>query len=279
MNADDFGLTPGVCAGILRAHRDGIVTSTSVLTAGPAFAAHVRALRDSGLPAGLHLAVVGEDPPLLSAAEIPSLVDRHGRFPISWRQFLASAARGAIDPADLDREFAAQRDSLAGAGIRATHVDTHQNLHLWPTVTSAVVRLALSAEIPVLRVTRSRRFGPVEIGVRALASVAARRARRAGLVVPDVAVGLDQAGSVDDATLREMITDLERGRGHADLTVHPASDPDPDRVRYSWGYSWSRELAAVCAPGVRDLVERAGFRLGSFADVALASRPHAAESG
>lgn len=74
MNADDYGLTPGVCEGILRAHREGIVTSTSVLTPAPAFEAHVGALRDSGLAAGLHLAVVGEDPPLLSASEIPSLV-------------------------------------------------------------------------------------------------------------------------------------------------------------------------------------------------------------
>lgn len=118
MNADDYGLTPGVCEGILRAHREGIVTSTSVLTPAPAFEAHVGALRDSGLAAGLHLAVVGEDPPLLSASEIPSLVDRRGRFPLSWRQFMAAAARGAIDPADLDREFSAQHERLTGAGIR-----------------------------------------------------------------------------------------------------------------------------------------------------------------
>lgn len=273
MNADDYGLTPGVCEGILRAHREGIVTSTSVLTPAPAFEAHVGALRDSGLAAGLHLAVVGEDPPLLSASEIPSLVDRRGRFPLSWRQFMAAAARGAIDPADLDREFSAQHERLTGAGIRPTHLDTHQNLHLWPTVTSAVLRLANSAGIPVVRVTRSRRLGPVELGVRALASVAARRARRAGLVVPDVAAGLDEAGSVDDATLAAMVTRLGRARGHADLTVHPGSDPDPDRVRYQWGYSWPGELAAVCAPGARELVERAGFRLGSFADLALAARP------
>ena len=31
VNADDFGLTRGVSAGILAAHRHGIVTSTTVL--------------------------------------------------------------------------------------------------------------------------------------------------------------------------------------------------------------------------------------------------------
>ena len=46
VNADDFGLTPGVCPGILRGHRDGVVTSTSVLTVAPAFDDHAASLSD-----------------------------------------------------------------------------------------------------------------------------------------------------------------------------------------------------------------------------------------
>ena len=80
VNADDYGLTEGISRGILRGHRDGIITSTSALVRGPAYPTV------SGWPAdvpslgvGVHLAAVGEDPPLLSAAEIPTLVGRRGR--------------------------------------------------------------------------------------------------------------------------------------------------------------------------------------------------------
>ena len=178
VNADDFGLTPGVCAGILRAHRDGIVSSTTALAVGPAFAANARALVDSGLPTGAHLAVIGEDPPVLGASEVPSLVDGRGRFPLSWRTFVRRAALGRVDPEDLRRECSAQLDVLHDAGVRPTHVDAHQNLHLWPSVATVVVDLARERDIPAVRLTRTRRWTPTSLGVRALSARLERRVRR-----------------------------------------------------------------------------------------------------
>lgn len=276
VNADDFGLTPGVCRGILEAHRDGIVTSTSALTPAPAFDRHAPALRDSGLAAGLHLCAVGEDPPLLSAREVPTLVDQQGRFPLTWKQFLRRAIRRQVDPADLAREFEAQHAALTGAGIHPTHVDSHQNLHLWPAVGAAAITLAARHRIPVLRVTRTHERSPVSSGVKVLGARVTRRARRTGLVVPDAAIGLDTAGAVDAATLRSMIERLGRSGGHADLTVHPGADPDPDRDRYDWGYSWSGELRAVRSPDMDEHIRRNGLSLGTFADLAEAARftPH-----
>lgn len=267
VNADDFGLTPGICAGILRGHRDGVVTSTSALTTGPAFAAHAPALRDSGLPTGIHLCAVGEDPPVLSAAEVPSLVDRRGRFPMTWKRFVDRAARGLVDRDDLAREFAAQAEVLLDAGIRPSHVDSHQNLHLWPSVGAVALDLAAEHRIAVMRVTRTQAFGPRSIAVRTLARRAARHARRRGLVVPDSAIGLDDAGSMDAARLRMAVDRLSGGRGSADLTVHPGESHDPERSRYAWGYSWPTELDALCAPELRRQIDQRGFRLGSFTDI------------
>lgn len=271
VNADDFGLTPGVCDGILTAHRHGILTSTSVLTPAPAFARHAAALRDSGLAAGLHLCAVGEDPPLLGPAEIPTLVDRHGRFPMSWRHFLVRAAGGRIDADDLRREFEAQHEALRTEGITPTHVDSHQNLHLWPAVGSVAVDLAVRHRIPVLRVTGTDRRGPLSLGVRLLGRRLVRRARRRDLLVPDVATGLDNAGGVDENRLRDMISWVGRADGHGDITVHPGSEHDPDRERYRWGYTWPEELRALCAPGMREHVSHSGLELGSFVDLVLAS--------
>ena len=55
VNADDFGLTAGVSRGILRAHREGLVTSTTVLASLPAQPElDATATASPGLGLGLH---------------------------------------------------------------------------------------------------------------------------------------------------------------------------------------------------------------------------------
>ena len=271
VNADDFGLTPGVCRGILAAQAQGVVTSTTALAVAPAFDAWAGELRDSGLAVGAHLCAVGEDPPVLTAAEVPTLVDSNGRFPLTWRQFLLRAARGGIDPDDLSREFSAQLDLLQGAGLTLTHVDAHQNLQLWPMVARVALDLAQERGIAAVRVTRSSKWGPTAAGVRILSSALQRRARSAGMVFPAGSTGLDEAGHLELDRLVAAVERLGRsGARTAEIAVHPGEPDDPDRSRYRWGYQWADELSALCAPRVRRAVAEAGFRLGSFAELAAA---------
>lgn len=274
VNADDFGLTTGVCAGILRAAEHGIVRSTSVLANAPAFEANAGRLRDSGLATGLHLCAVGEDPPLLTAAEVPSLVDAAGRFPATWRQFCSQAATGRVDPDDLAREFDAQADACLGSGLRLSHIDAHQNLQLWPSVGQLAVTLAQRHGARVVRVPSTRRVGATSLGVRSLGIAARRRVRRNQLVVPDHAAGLDTAGQMSQSTMMATIEYLGRLGGHADLAVHPGEAFDPDRARYRWDYSWPNELIALCSPEVASAVSAAGFTLGSFVDLAALVDQH-----
>src|SRR3974377_864725 len=56
LNADDFGLSEGVNRGIIRAHEQGIVTSTSLMVRWPAAAEAARcAQQHPRLSFGLHL--------------------------------------------------------------------------------------------------------------------------------------------------------------------------------------------------------------------------------
>ena len=268
VNADDFGLTPGVCTGILRGHRDGIISSTTALAVGPAFGAHATALVDSGLPTGAHLAVVGEDPPVLSAREIPTLVDEHGRFPLSWTTFVRRAALGRIDRDDLRREFRAQIAVLRDAGVQPTHIDAHQNIHLWPSVANVVIDVAQQEGISALRLTRTHVWTPTSLGVRTLSVALERRARRAGMRVPAASTGLDEAGHLTQQRLLTAVDELAAtGAPSAELATHPGAADDPERARYRWNYTWPDELAALCSAETRDAVARSGFELGSFADL------------
>lgn len=269
VNADDYGLTTGVSRAILRGHRDGIVTSTSVLAVAPAFESTAGWLRDTeGIGAGAHLAAVGEDPPLLSAREVPTLVDRQGRFPISWRQFLARMALGRIDPEDLRREFRAQLDRLTAAGLSLIHVDTHQHLHLWPGVATVVLDLAAQSGIGAMRLTRSAARSPVGRYVRRLSQRLERTARRRDMQFTAAATGLDEAGTLDAPRMVAAIDGLAASAApSAELGTHPGEADDPELERYRWGYVWPQELVALLAAETRAAVERGGFVLGSYADL------------
>jgi predicted glycoside hydrolase/deacetylase ChbG (UPF0249 family) len=269
VNADDYGLTPGVSRAIIDGHRAGIVTSTSVIALGPAFTATRPWLDDApGLGTGAHLALVGEDPPLLSATEIPTLVDRHGHLPLSWRQFLPRAAAGRIDPDDVQRELGAQIQCLLDAGLALDHLDTHQNLHLWPMVRRVVMDLGALHGIRAIRITRSRDRGPVGATVRRLAGRLDQACVHAGWACPEASTGLDEAGHLAEPDMVQALFRLAATGAHsAELATHPGAPGDPDRHRYRWGYQWEDELAALRSAGVRQAVDELGFRLGSFGDL------------
>ena len=268
VNADDYGLTEGVSRAILAAAADGIVTSTSVLAVAPAFGSTARWLADTEVGVGAHLALVGEDPPLLSAREVPTLVDPSGAFNRSWRQLLPKVALGRIDPADVRRELDAQLEAIRGAGLSVTHVDTHQHVHLWPTLGSIVLSVAGAAGIGAVRIIRSTARSPVGVSVARLGRRFERRATAAGFRWPASATGLDEAGSLAGARLVDAIDRLgATGAPSVELATHPGEADDPDLDRYRWGYRWSDELEALRSPEARAAVARHGFRLGTYADL------------
>jgi predicted glycoside hydrolase/deacetylase ChbG (UPF0249 family) len=272
VNADDMGLTPGVCRAVQRAHADGVVTSTSVLAVGTAFEQAATAVRDAGdLALGAHLAIVGEDRPLLSAREVPTLVDRQGRFPLSYRTVVARGAAGRIDADDVAREFRAQLERVRGIGVPVTHLDTHQHTHLWPAVAAVVVDLAREAGIRCVRLPGSRRRGPLGAGVRLLAGRLRHRLDRAGLHTTGGYAGLDEAGHLDGTRFAGALQRLtDEDVATAEINTHPGEEPEADLARFAWGYRWADELAMLTGPSTRTLVERLGWRLGTFADVAVA---------
>ena len=272
VTADDLGLTAGVNEAVRRGHVDGVVTATSLLAVGTAFDDAARVLRDHPtLEVGAHLALVGEDPPLLSAREVPTLVDRDGRFPLGYRTVVARGLAGRVDPDDVRRELAAQLERVRGVGLPVTHVDTHQHTHLWPVVGRVVTELALAAGIPAVRLPRSRAVGVTGVGVGVLGRGLRRRLERAGLTTTDDYAGLDEAGAMDEdrlvATLRAAAA---RGARTLEVNTHPGVADDPHTARFAWGYRWADELAALTSARTRAAVEACGYRLTGFAGLGAA---------
>jgi predicted glycoside hydrolase/deacetylase ChbG (UPF0249 family) len=161
VNADDFGLTRGVSAGILAAHRQGIVTSTTVLVTAKVDREQLAQAREAGLGLGLHLNLTLGAP--LTRGR--SLVDGHGAFVRDPRR---AAARAEAHEVRAEAEAQVERfEELVGRP--PTHIDTHHHVGLHPPVREVVLELA-------------RRLG---VAVRSQDAAARTRARSAGLRTTD----------------------------------------------------------------------------------------------
>ena len=142
VNADDFGLSASVNAGIVRAHALGIVTSTTLLATGAAFdEAVAMARRYPALGVGVHLDLV-EGRPRCAPSQVPSLLSSAGTFVGGTPALASRAFRGRLAYRELVLELVAQIARVVDAGIRPTHVDTHQHAHCLPVVCAAVLEAA-----------------------------------------------------------------------------------------------------------------------------------------
>lgn len=137
VNADDFGFTRDTNAGIVRAHREGILTATTLMANGAAFADAVALAREHpSLDIGVHLQMV----------QGASLSQPGRELPGTILQLLLS-----LPVWDIHAELRAQIERVLAAGIRPTHLDTHKHTHILPPVLEAVARLSREYAIPFIR--------------------------------------------------------------------------------------------------------------------------------
>ncbi len=277
VNADDFGLTEGTDNAILRAHRQGIVTSTSLLANGYAFE-HALALARAtpSLDVGLHLTLT-EGPPVAPLREVPDLVDEHGELPLSNQPFARKLATGKLPIDQIRREFEAQAAKVADSNLRPSHIDGHKYIHLLPGISAIAADVALRFGIPVMRVPHRLADPPSRPGripgmivMVGLGIPAYRTARAANLRTTDRMVGFADTGHLTRPAVQAL---LRRPRpGITELLCHPADrSPMLETLRlrgYEWigGYDFEGETQAVSDPDLREYVEKAGWQRLSFAE-------------
>jgi predicted glycoside hydrolase/deacetylase ChbG (UPF0249 family) len=226
VTADDVGLHAGMTEGAIRAHREGIVTACSVVANGAAFEDAVARLREvPSLEMGVHLTLVEERP--LTAL----------RFPAKYTSFVPLYLARVISVAAIERELRAQIERVVASGLRVTHLNGHQHLHLLPRIFRVVCRLAREYAIPYVRIVDDHGGAARPVSMRALSSLG-RRGRKTGLT-NDRTVGVAMAGHLED-----VVPLLDHVQGVTELVTHPGIGVSG----YAWGYDWDRETGALCDP-------------------------------
>lgn len=124
VNADDFALTPGVSQGIIKAHKNGIVTSTTIMVNSPHFEEAVSILKATpSIGVGVHLNL-SWGKPLLPENFILSLIDHNGKF---YRKPHLLPSNVKTD--EIQMELEAQINKAIDAGLKISHLDSHHHIH------------------------------------------------------------------------------------------------------------------------------------------------------
>ena len=270
VNADDFGRSESVNAGIAEAFRTGILTSASIVATGAAFESAVALVPQlEGLGVGIHL-VLNEHDPVLPPSEIPSLVTKEGRFPSRGRQFLNMIVDSRMSN-DALKEWDAQISKALAAGIHLDHIDGHGHCHAHPRVASAVIELARRYGISHVRMPaepmswRPERASAKRFADKVALNSAAwctRRQWKGKLSYPQSFYGFSEGGHLTtSAVLRVAQT---APSGVTELMVHlGVSNVEPAGLET--GYDWRGDLAAVTAFRKTDFEEQFGMKLITFA--------------
>jgi chitin disaccharide deacetylase len=244
INADDFGLTPGINRAIAELHQANALTSATLMATGPAFDDAVAiAHANPTLGVGCHV-VLTDGVPASDPQTIPTLLGPDGKtLRPSLIDFVQALLRGRINEDDITREAAAQIQRLQRAGIRITHLDTHKHSHLFPTVTRPLLQLAEQHGIPAIRNPFEQPWSLAlghgnrlrRMQVKLLSTLHTRferqpQIRSARVLTTDGTIGVSATGHLDAPTLRQLLHALP-ANGTFELCCHPGyNDADLDRV-------------------------------------------------
>ena len=266
VNADDFGRSASINQAVVRAHREGILTTASLMVNEPAFSEAVALARENPrLGVGLHLTLLcGHS--TLPPEKIPGLVSSDGGFEYNpvrggWRYFFERELRE-----QLRAEIHAQFEKFRATGLMLDHVNGHLHLHMHPAILRILMSDAGTLGIQRLRLTfdpfwLNCRLASSHWGYRALHAVvfhclaanARPRLRRRSIRHTQFVFGVLQNARVDEAYVRALLGRLPGG--DSELYSHPSLD------------EFKHELDALISARVREQVEALGIQLIRYQDL------------
>jgi hopanoid biosynthesis associated protein HpnK len=285
VNADDFGLTESVNRGIMVAHREGILTSTSLLANGSAFDQAVSLSQHfPRLSVGVHLNL-SEGKAVSPASRIPSLANGQGELHLSPVQLWSGILRRQVSLDHIHSECRAQILKVFDAGIKPTHLDGHLHVHVLPQLSPVVIGIAeefdichircplenLETTLPVLWKMNGASIGTLQrsaigYGVSSFARRFREQLRVAGLSSPGAFFGLAHTGFLNAQALAALLALVPDGI--TELMCHPGyASGQLESLGGSLAGKREAEVLALTAPGIREMIRSVGIRLISFRDL------------
>ena len=284
VNADDLGWTIGVNRGIAEAHRNGIVTSTSLLANGCAFDDGVETARElPRLGVGVHLNL-SDGKPIAPAEKVKNLASENGEFSGGPEALLFRLTARNLDPKEVEIEWNAQIEKVRAAGVRPTHLDGHKHVQMLPGLFGIAVRLAKKHGIEAVRVSHEAstlrtaltggsestgvviKQGVQARGLKFLARDARELAEHSGIATSDYFCGIAQTGVLTKKGVLQLLASLPEGT--TELMCHPGYvDADLEHSATRLQASRQTELEILTDKEIRKNIAVLGIRLINYEQI------------
>ena len=282
VNADDLGWTEGVNRGIAEAHRNGIVTSASLLANGAAFESGVELAQTTpGLGIGVHLNL-SDGEPVAQHELVTTLLNDRGELEGKPERLLLRLARRSVLLEEVEREWDAQIQKVRDFGVEPTHLDGHRHVQMLPGLFEIALRLAKRHGIAAIRISHEEsslrsalsagakqkativmRQGVQARGLKLLAPDAREQAERAGIAAADYFCGIAQTGELTREGVMRLVEILPEGT--TELMCHPGyADAELAKSATRLQASRQAEVEILTDTGIRNLVASQGIRLVDY---------------
>lgn len=259
VTGDDFGLAVPVNEAIEKAYLEGILNTASLMVGSSAAEDAIsRAKGLPGLKVGLHLVLV-EGKPVLPCKLIPSIVDEKGEF---YKNLVLTGIKFFINPRarkQLEKEIRAQFDAFKTTGLELDHVNTHNHMHLHPTVMGIIAKVGREYGMKAIRF-------PYEPGnnffLRLWLVLLKKKITKSGLKHNQFIFGIKDSGHMNEKTVLRILSELPEGV--SEIYFHPSTQRCPEIDRTMADYEHEEELKVLLSDKIREALIRLGIETTTF---------------
>lgn len=270
VSADDFGLTEKVNEAILKSYRNGILRSVSLMANGKSFDHAVSIIKSNPeLDVGIHLTLV-EEKPILNVERLPSLVGETEHFHSHAFDFTKKYFSEKISLDEVRIELTAQIEKILDHGIKISHIDSHQHLHMLPKILDITIELANNYNIKFIRFPKEKFRGYMLRDLKSIDRIAqmavinhfCSKAKEKISFKTDYFAGFYFGGKLNKQNLITLIYNLPSD-GVCELMCHPGLTDDSTNYSH-WKYRQVEEMLALVDTEVAEVLLKRNIEITSF---------------
>jgi len=276
INADDFGMQKDIDRGIMDCYAKGAVTDVSLMAVGDSFENAIHMARENSMDTvGIHLVLTGEFYPASAPDNVRSLVGNDHKFYKSYIAFLIRYFMRSFSTKEIYSEFKSQVIKIKKEGLKISHINSHQHLHILPAILKIVIRLAEEEgisnirfpfeKINVVRSVRDPRVLLRNISLASVCAVSKKLLKTSNVNFNEYFIGHAEALKLNKENL---VTDIMRLRGSiTELGCHPGYFTEDVRSQYPYYKNCENELNFLCQSGLIDTIKKYSIQPISHADL------------
>ncbi|MEG2917438.1 MAG: chitin disaccharide deacetylase [Clostridium sp.] len=240
INADDLGLSKGVNLGIIEAHKNGIVTSSTLMTNMAECDHALNLIKDNpNLGVGIHLVLTAGKP---ISNNVPSLINGDGYF----KKINDIIMNGKVE--DIKREFISQIERFYSLGLNPSHIDSHHHVHGIEGINPIVLELSKEYSIPVRNVN-NRKFSEDD-----------------GVKTTEYFSEKFYGKNISTDYLKELLSET-RGYESVEIMCHPAYIDYELYNMSSYNKERAKELFVLTSSNIKEFIKAQHIQLISYKDI------------